>query len=911
MPTTEELLAQLEAEAQSETPVCVIDPETRTITVPPEYQLLGVENDKRVERIPFRCPKIVGDNKDLSQDFILFINYVNANGDPDAYKINDMQVDGDNITFAWLLEEKVTLYQGDIQISFCGIIPGDEQDDPDKNRWGTTINTDCTVLTGLKCTQQVAESNPDALAQIWAAIDELKAGGGGSGTPGKDGREIEIQNNGTAIQWRYVGDDAWTDLVQLSEITGTKGDPGDNGITPHIGENGNWYLGDEDTGKPSRGEKGDPGQKGDPGDKGDPGQTGATPNIQIGTVQTLDPGQQATASMSGTPENPLLNLGIPKGEKGDPGEGSEAEPYELPIMSNTQLGGGKAVSKTDEDVPVAVDSETGQLFVPTYPENSGTVDPEQIKQAVNDYLEENPVSGMTAEQEQQLNQNTTDVADLQSAMSNKTLPLGGTSGQVLSKKTDNDYDVEWKDIESSSAGSDLIFTNETNYSASVNDLEEVGENQYIPVTNSLMFIPSLDGILKVGSENLIGEPYSGSVNELVGPTVYFEKIQDGYSLSYNPEYTGVKILSNQRFGFTTSLKANNTYTISLNNDSPSNVIYVYGCNTENESGDLLGTIQDEILTFTVNKDYIYIRIPCSNLPENLTKITLANGEVALEYGGSATEYSVIKNVPLYIKNVKGLNCVGSGKFYAAPFAIVELNNMRTHGSAKTYSTDKYYVNMGDSIWTFGSSTGGIGNISDYMKELCGGIWINICTGGTTMANRPGEYAGEYDALDFHALADCIYTGDFTSAKGSGLTTNLDTNADSIVWDDVDVITIAYGTNDLAFGGIIDNSENLYDKNTVCGALRYGIERINSKYPNIKFKVCGILYRFSDGISISDIVEWNEGIKKACVSVGAEYVDMSCGINGGNRTSFLYDGTHPNANGKEAIAKALAKTIINI
>lgn len=256
MATTEELLAQLEAEAQSETPVCIIDPDTRTITVPPEYQLLGVENDKRVERILFRCPKIVGDNQDLSQDYLLFINYVNANGDPDAYKINDMQADGDNITFSWLLEENVTLYQGNIQISFCGIIPGDEQDDPDKNRWGTTINTDCTVLTGLKCTQQVAESNPDALVQIWAAIDELKAGGGGSGAPGKDGREIEIQNNGTAIQWRYAGDDDWTDLVQLSDITGAKGDPGQDGITPTIGENGNWYLGEEDTGKPSRGEQG-------------------------------------------------------------------------------------------------------------------------------------------------------------------------------------------------------------------------------------------------------------------------------------------------------------------------------------------------------------------------------------------------------------------------------------------------------------------------------------------------------------------------------------------------------------------------------------------------------------------------------------------------------------------------------
>lgn len=100
--------------------------------------------------------------------------------------------------------------------------------------------------------------------------------------------------------------------------------------------------------------------------------------------------------------------------------GGGSDPYTLPIMSSTQLGGGKAVEKTDEDVPVAVDLETGQLFVPTYPENTGggggTVDPEQIKQAVNGYLEENPVSGMTAEQEQQLNQNTTDVADLRSAL---------------------------------------------------------------------------------------------------------------------------------------------------------------------------------------------------------------------------------------------------------------------------------------------------------------------------------------------------------------------------------------------------------------------------------------------------------------------------------------------------------------
>lgn len=51
------------------------------------------------------------------------------------------------------------------------------------------------------------------------------------------------------------------------------------------------------------------------------GQDGATPNIQIGTVETLAAGSPATASMGGTPENPLLNLGIPQGASGSEGSG--------------------------------------------------------------------------------------------------------------------------------------------------------------------------------------------------------------------------------------------------------------------------------------------------------------------------------------------------------------------------------------------------------------------------------------------------------------------------------------------------------------------------------------------------------------------------------------------------------------
>ena len=51
---------------------------------------------------------------------------------------------------------------------------------------------------------------------------------------------------------------------------------GKDGVTPHIGDNGNWYLGDVDTGNPSRGETGPKGDTGATGPQGPKGETGAT-----------------------------------------------------------------------------------------------------------------------------------------------------------------------------------------------------------------------------------------------------------------------------------------------------------------------------------------------------------------------------------------------------------------------------------------------------------------------------------------------------------------------------------------------------------------------------------------------------------------------------------------------------------
>lgn len=52
---------------------------------------------------------------------------------------------------------------------------------------------------------------------------------------------------------------------------GSSGPKGDSGITPHIGDNGNWYLGEQDTGIAATGPRGQRGFRGEQGLKGKDG----------------------------------------------------------------------------------------------------------------------------------------------------------------------------------------------------------------------------------------------------------------------------------------------------------------------------------------------------------------------------------------------------------------------------------------------------------------------------------------------------------------------------------------------------------------------------------------------------------------------------------------------------------------
>ena len=75
---------------------------------------------------------------------------------------------------------------------------------------------------------------------------------------------------------------------------GKPGASGADGITPHIGDNGHWYLGTTDTGKPSRGATGPKGDPGTPGAAGAPGKDGHSP-----AVTATKSGKTTTISVDG------------------------------------------------------------------------------------------------------------------------------------------------------------------------------------------------------------------------------------------------------------------------------------------------------------------------------------------------------------------------------------------------------------------------------------------------------------------------------------------------------------------------------------------------------------------------------------------------------------------------------------
>ena len=161
-----------------ESDICTIDAKTRAIFVPSTIVVGGVQSDKNAERIKFSCPKIVGDNLDLSK-FSVRINFENVSSVDfnvsikDQYICDDVAVDGENVTFSWLIGRNAARYMGTVRFIVCAV-----KTDSDSNisvEWNTAI-AEVPVLEGIEIDQpQIGQEEKDVINQLLELTKNISA----------------------------------------------------------------------------------------------------------------------------------------------------------------------------------------------------------------------------------------------------------------------------------------------------------------------------------------------------------------------------------------------------------------------------------------------------------------------------------------------------------------------------------------------------------------------------------------------------------------------------------------------------------------------------------------------------------------------------------------------------------------
>lgn len=200
--------------------------------------------------------------------------------------------------------------------------------------------------------------NNIAIPTIWADVDlgKVRAAADPSGDESTDpslpvwaqleGRIEELEQNGTGSVDESVVQGMVEDYLEKNPPA--PGEDGEDGITPHIGENGNWYIGDTDTGKPSRGEAGKDGDTPQKGTDYFDGEDGGyyTPTVSQPDANTVT--FSFAPSDADMPEAEPVTVTLPPGPQGPAGADAPGS-YTIPDYWQEHLDARIAAIKALQD----------------------------------------------------------------------------------------------------------------------------------------------------------------------------------------------------------------------------------------------------------------------------------------------------------------------------------------------------------------------------------------------------------------------------------------------------------------------------------------------------------------------------------------------------------------------------------
>lgn len=173
-----------------------------------------------------------------------------------------------------------------------------------------------------------------------------------------DNLNIDANKIDTTTTIEITKKDGTTESVQILD-----GQNGQDGITPTIGQNGNWFLGETDTGKPSRGIQGEKGQDGENGTDGHDGVDGQDAKINGVNTLTIEAGSNINLEQEGN------TLTISSTGGGSGGTTNYQDLTNKPSINNVTLTGNKSLN--DLGIQAAGNYITNEAdpTVPSYVKN--------------------------------------------------------------------------------------------------------------------------------------------------------------------------------------------------------------------------------------------------------------------------------------------------------------------------------------------------------------------------------------------------------------------------------------------------------------------------------------------------------------------------------------------------------------
>ena len=254
------------------------------------------------------------------------------------------------------------------------------------------------------------------------------------------------------------------------------------------------------------------------------------------------------------------------------------------------------------------------------------------------------------------------------------------------------------------------------------------------------------------------------------------------------------------------------------------------------------------------------------------------------------------------------------QYMLRPTVKVGKDSLDFEPSAKPLA-GKTIVGFGDSIFGYiRDST----SVLSHVANETGATVYNVGFGGCRMSVHP---TNGYAAFSMWALAKAVVDKDWTTqdaqaASGSSYFAEHLARLKEIDFNTVDIVVIHYGSNDITGGAKIDNASDPDDYNTMCGALRYSIDKLLGAYPHLQIYVDLPTYRYwpdtgvypdtytnSRGLYCSD---YADALRATAAEYNLPVIDCfyAMGVNKHNVAIMTSDGAHHSLIGRQRLGELI-------